>query len=77
LLIIVSSYDFNEQQTAKNNWLGGIKVNGENVTGFDGLSSLLAPNFNLLEQHQLTRPIKTNRRNFTLSFPQLTVWQLK
>jgi len=77
LLVIVSTYDFNEQQTEKNNWLGGIKINGENVTGFDGLSSLLAPHFNLLEQHQLTRPIKTNRRNFTLSFPQLTVWQLK
>jgi len=77
LLIVVSNYDFNEQQTTKENWLGGIKVNGENVTGFDGLSSLLAPHFNLLEQHQLTRPIKINRRNFTLSFPQLTVWQLK
>jgi putative 4-mercaptohistidine N1-methyltranferase len=77
LLIVVSSYDFNVEQTAKENWLGGIKVNGENVTGFDGLSLLLAPNFTLLEQHQLTRPIKINRRNFNLSFPQLTVWQLK
>ncbi len=77
LLIIVSSYDFNEKKTAKENWLGGIKINGENVTSFDGLSSLLTPHFNLLEQHQLTRPIKINRRNFTLSFPQLTVWQLK
>lgn len=77
LLIIVSSYDFDEQKTAKENWLGGIKINGENMTGFDGLSSQLTPNFNLLEQHQLTRPIKINRRNFTLSFPQLSVWQLK
>ena len=77
LLIIVSSYEFDEQQTAKNNWLGGIKVNGENFTGFDGLSAQLIPNFNLIKQHQLTRPIKINRRNFTLSFPQLSVWQLK
>lgn len=77
VLIVVSSYDFNEQQTDKKNWLGGVKVNGENVTGFEGLSSLLTPHFNLLEQHQLTRSIKVNRRNYTLSFPQLTVWQLK
>lgn len=77
LLVIVSSYDFDEQQTVKNNWLGGIKINGENVTGFDGLSAQLAPHFNLIEQHQLTRPIKINRRNFLLSFPQLTVWRLK
>ncbi len=77
LLIIVSSYDFDEQQTSKENWLGGIKVNGENVTGFDGLSLLLAPHFTLLEQHQLTRVLKNNRRHFTLSFPQISIWQLR
>tara|TARA_R110001583_G_scaffold11696_2_gene52613 strand:+ start:3608 stop:5947 length:2340 start_codon:yes stop_codon:yes gene_type:complete len=77
LLIIVSNYDFDTQQTAKENWLGGVKVNGENVTGFDGLSSLLTPHFTLLEQHQLTRVIKINARNLSLSIPQLSVWQLK
>ena len=77
LLIVVSSYDFNEQQTSKDNWLGGLKINGENVTGFDGLSLALTPHFNLMEQKQLTRPIKINKRNFTLSFPHLSVWQLK
>lgn len=77
LLIIVSSYDFDEQLTSKENWLGGLKVNGENVTGFEGLSLALRQNFNLLDQQQLTRPIKINRRNFTLSFPHLSVWQLK
>jgi len=77
LLIIVSSYDFDEQQTVKTNWLGGIKVNGENVTGFDGLSAQLTDHFKLIKQHQLTRPIKENRRNFSLSFPQLSVWQLQ
>ena len=77
LLIVVSSYDFNEQQTSKDNWLGGLKVNGENVTGFDGMSSALSPHFNLVKQLQLTRPIKINKRNFALSFPHLSVWQLK
>ncbi|GAA6170459.1 5-histidylcysteine sulfoxide synthase [Colwellia sp. KU-HH00111] len=77
LLVIVSSYDFDEQVTAKENWLGGIKVNGENMTGFDGLSSLLSADFKLVSQQQLTRAIKINRRNFSLCFPQLSVWQLK
>lgn len=77
LLIVVSSYDFNEQQTSKNNWLGGLKVNGENVTGFEGLSLALTPHFTLMEQQQLTRPLQINKRNFTLSFPHLSVWQLK
>jgi hypothetical protein len=77
LFIVVSSYDFNEQQTSKDNWLGGLKINGENVTGFEGLSLALMPHFNVMEQQQLTRPIKINKRNFTLSFPHLSVWQLK
>ncbi|MEY8214847.1 MAG: 5-histidylcysteine sulfoxide synthase, partial [Colwellia sp.] len=77
LLILVSNYDFNEQSTAKNNWVGGMKVNGENVTGFEGVSSILKSHFNLLEQHQLTQVIKINPRRFNLNLPHLTVWQLK
>jgi len=77
LLIVVSNYHFTEQQAGKKTWLGGVKINGENVTGFEGLSAILAANFTLLEQQQLTRTLKVNRRNFELSFPHLTVWQLK
>ena len=77
LFIVISNYDFNEQNSIKENWLGGLKVNGENVTGFDGLSLLLTSHFTLKSQCQLTSPIKINRRNFTLSFPHLSVWQLK
>jgi len=77
LFIVISNYDFNEQNSIKENWLGGLKINGENVTGFDGLSLLLTPHFTLKSQCQLTSPIKVNRRNFTLSFPHLSVWQLK
>jgi 5-histidylcysteine sulfoxide synthase/putative 4-mercaptohistidine N1-methyltranferase len=77
LLVIVSDYDFDEQHTAKNNWLGGLKVNGENVTGFDGLSEQLTTHFNLIEQQELTRVIQTNQRNFILKRPQLSIWQLR
>mgnify|MGYP000190075202 CR=1 FL=1 len=77
LLIVVSNYHFTEQQADKNTWLGGVKINGENVTGFEGISAILAANFTLLDQQQLTRALKVNRRNFELSFPHLTVWQLK
>ena len=77
VLVIVSNYDFDEQQTVKSNWLGGIKITGENVTGFDGLTDQLSPYFTLIEQQQLTRCIQVNQRNFSLSFPHLSVWQLK
>lgn len=77
LLIVISNYDFDEQLTSKGNWLGGLKINGENVTGFEGLSLALTQHFSLVDQQQLARPIEINRRNFTLSFPHLSVWQLK
>jgi 5-histidylcysteine sulfoxide synthase/putative 4-mercaptohistidine N1-methyltranferase len=77
LLIIVSTYDFDEKQTVKSNWLGGLKINGENVSGFEGVSELLRPHFNLIDQQELTRIVQVNQRNFRLSCPQLSVWQLK
>jgi len=77
LLIVVSNYDVDDQHTSKDKWLGGLKINGENITGFEGLSLVLTPHFNLLEQQELTRIIKVNRRNFTLNLPHLSIWQLK
>jgi putative 4-mercaptohistidine N1-methyltranferase len=76
LLFVISTYQFDEQVTQKSKWLGGIKINGENMTGFDGLSQILSPRFTLLEQHQLTRVLKKNSHNFNVSLPHLTVWQL-
>ena len=76
LLIVVSTYQFNERIADKSKWLGGIKVNGENMTGFDGLSQLLIPNFTLLEQCYVTRAVKQNNHNYHVSRPHVTVWQL-
>lgn len=75
LLIIISDYKFDHEKLSKNKRIGGIKVNGENVTGFDGLSLLLQDSFTFLAEHQLSRVLKRNQRNFHLSFPHLTVWQ--
>jgi len=77
LLIIVSNYSYNTDKTQQEKWLGGIKVNGENLTGFDGLSLKLSKKFDLLEQQEIPRILKTNQRNFTVSQSHITVWQLK
>jgi len=77
LLIIVSDYQFTDQVSDKSKWLSGVKVNGENVCGLDGLLPLLADDFNLVEQQDLTRVLKENLRNFKVSQCQLTVWQMK
>lgn len=77
LLIIVSDYHFKDEITLKNKWLGGIKVNGENLSAFDGLSQQLTPHFALIAQQELSRVLKDNNRNFTVSNMHMTVWQLK
>jgi 5-histidylcysteine sulfoxide synthase/putative 4-mercaptohistidine N1-methyltranferase len=77
LLIIVSDYQFSDQVSEKSKWLSGVKVNGENVCGLDGLLPLLTDDFNLVDQQDLTRVLKENQRNFKVSQCQLTVWRLK
>ncbi|WDE08117.1 5-histidylcysteine sulfoxide synthase [Thalassomonas viridans] len=77
LLVLVSDYSFTEEVTDKSKWLGGIKVNGENVTGFDGLQQCLTGRFTLLEQQEITRVLRSNRRHYQVSELQLTVWRLE
>jgi len=77
LLIMVSNYSFNEDKTAKTQWLGGIKVNGENVTGFAGITEILSDKFNLLDQQELIKVSPINQRNFDISVMHITVWQKK
>jgi 5-histidylcysteine sulfoxide synthase/putative 4-mercaptohistidine N1-methyltranferase len=77
LLIIVSDYHFNEDKTAKPKWLGGKKVNGENLSGFDGLSEQLNARFKLLAQQELSRVLKENERSTNITNMHMTIWQLK
>jgi hypothetical protein len=77
LLIIVSDYHFNEDKTEKPKWLGGKKVNGENLSGFDGLSEQLKNHFKLVAQQELSRVLKENERNYHMSNTQMTIWQLQ
>ena len=75
LLFVVSDYHFNETITAKDKWLGGVKLNGENVTGFAGLSTLLKPHFSLLAEHELTKQVCINHRLSQQSLLHVTIWQ--
>jgi len=63
-------------ESQRKNWLGGMKVNGENVTGFDGLSQQLIQNFSLLETGQLTQTISLNAHTSINRNLMLSIWQL-
>ncbi|MCH2055989.1 MAG: 5-histidylcysteine sulfoxide synthase [Thalassotalea sp.] len=77
LLIIATDYDFTKHDTDKNAWLGGIKVNGENVFGKEGLEALLSGEFTLLADTELPQLTRLNKRNYQVSNKHITLWQRK
>jgi 5-histidylcysteine sulfoxide synthase/putative 4-mercaptohistidine N1-methyltranferase len=77
LLIIASNYHFDENITEKSKWLSGIKVNGENVIGIDGLTAALSKQFLLVGQQEFICIETTNQRNAKLSNTEVSVWKLK
>jgi hypothetical protein len=77
LLVIVADYNFDESITDKSKWLGGQKINGENVTGFEAMNSLLSEQFVLRDNQEIVQVTKNNARNYAVTQSQLTVWQRK
>jgi 5-histidylcysteine sulfoxide synthase/putative 4-mercaptohistidine N1-methyltranferase len=76
-LFVLTDHQYTTQHTEKENWLGGLKVNGENLSGFDGLNEQLQDDFSFLEAQPLTRVIKKNDCTFTVTTTEMSVWQRK
>jgi 5-histidylcysteine sulfoxide synthase/putative 4-mercaptohistidine N1-methyltranferase len=78
LLVITSPYTWLEEFTAKEEWLGGYKEAGENVTTLDGLSKVLSPRFRLRgAPWDIPFVIRETRRKFQHTLAELTVWELR
>ncbi|CAM2911650.1 methyltransferase [Legionella steigerwaltii] len=77
ILALTSTYAWLEEYTDKNNWLGGIKVNGESQKTIEGLKTILKPRFNLITTHDIPFVIRESERKFQHSIAQLSLWQLK
>jgi len=76
LLVITSPYTWLEEFTPRERWLGGIKVDGENVTTLDGLQSALTGRFRLVgEPRDLEFVIRETARKFQHTVAQVTVWE--
>jgi 5-histidylcysteine sulfoxide synthase/putative 4-mercaptohistidine N1-methyltranferase len=77
LLFVLTDHQYTTQHTEKESWLGGLKVNGENLSGFDGLHEKLENDFCFLETFPLTRVVKKNNCTFTVTTTEMSVWQRK
>ncbi|MBC2607713.1 5-histidylcysteine sulfoxide synthase [Pelagicoccus albus] len=76
LLVIASTYDWQEKVTSRDHWLGGIKVNGENVTGKDRIEELLSKEFKKLgTSRDLEYVLRRTARTFDHNIADLTVWE--
>jgi putative 4-mercaptohistidine N1-methyltranferase len=76
LLIITSPYTWLEAHTPREQWLGGFKRDGENVTTLSTLKTLLKPHFSLLQApEKIPFVIRETGNKFQHSLAEATVWQ--
>lgn len=76
LLVLASPYTWLTEQTPREEWLGGFKRDGENVTTLDGLKAVLGGRFRLIEGPvEIPFVIRETRRKFQHSLSEVTVWE--
>lgn len=75
LLVLTSPYTWLEEYTEKDNWLGGIKVNGENFTTLDALKEHLGSAFDLQEVKDIPFVIRETARKYQHTVAQMTIWR--
>lgn len=72
LLVIASTYDW---QAARENWLGGYKVNGENVAAFDALEEILGARFERIgDPKDVEYVLRKTARTYDHNVAQVTLW---
>ncbi len=77
-LVLTSPYTWLEEFTNKENWLGGYKVNGENMTTLDGLHELLKPHFEAFtDPVDIPFVIRETARKHQHTIAQMTFWKKK
>lgn len=75
-LVITSPYTWLEEFTEKQNWLGGVKINGENLTTLDALKQHLKTDFDMIGLPQdVPFVIRETARKHQHTVAQLTVWK--
>jgi putative 4-mercaptohistidine N1-methyltranferase len=77
LLVLASTYTWQEKYTPRDKWLGGFKATtGENFKTLAGLAEALAPRFTLISQPKdIPFVIRETARKFQYGISELTVWE--
>jgi 5-histidylcysteine sulfoxide synthase/putative 4-mercaptohistidine N1-methyltranferase len=76
-LVLTSCYDWSDEDKMISQWLGGVKVNGENFTTLDGLQHLLGERFELIETKDIPYLLRESARKYQFNNSQMSIWRLK
>jgi putative 4-mercaptohistidine N1-methyltranferase len=77
-LVIASSFDWDENKTPREKWLGGFKKNGEKYSTFEALKELLSGEFEPIDEPcELQSIWYENKRKTTIKALHVSVWQKK
>ncbi len=76
LLVITSPYTWLEEYTEKQHWLGGVKIDGENMTTLDGLHNQLKEHFEpFCDPIDIPFVIRETARKHQHTIAQMSVWK--
>jgi len=76
LLILTSPYTWLEEFTRRDQWIGGFRKDGENLTTLQGLTDRLSRNFSLAASPQdIPFVIRETSRKFQHVIAQMTIWE--
>lgn len=76
ILVIGSTYEWNEKVSHKDNWIGGFKKNGEPVRSIDGITELLSSEFTLVSKPVDLKFVKRrSSRNFEVKTSEVSIWR--
>lgn len=76
VLMITSPYTWLEEHTPREEWIGGYKKDGENVTTLDGLKEVLGHHFKLIESPiEIPFVIRETSHKFQHTLSEVTLWE--
>ena len=76
VLVLTSPYTWLEEFTLRENWVGGVRRDGEPYTTLDGLKGLLAGHFQMIgTPREVEFVIRETRRKFQHTVSQMTAWE--
>lgn len=75
LLILGSSYAWNESITEKQHWLGGVKRHGENLSSEAHLTEIMADECELIKEADITSQFFLDKRTSQTAHNHITIWR--